>query len=82
MIVKLIEGLLIAFVLWMFIAQILIPVWRGTMLFPSFRSNEAKLREDLSEAKQGSVEQELRAEIDAENKKHQPKPEVKQPEKE
>lgn len=47
--------------------QILLPLWRGTALFPILR-RERKLESDLAQAKQEGVEHEIESEIKKERR--------------
>lgn len=55
-------------IIWTLITQVLIPVFRGTKLFPLFRREE-KLRNEIEEANQQLVEKSLEDELEKISKK-------------
>lgn len=60
-----VEFALLAAVVWLLYAQIIMPVVRGTKLFPMF-TREPKLKEDLASARQEREEAMLESRIAAE----------------
>lgn len=49
---ELLENAVVLLILAFFITQILIPMWKGTPKFPSFRPKAKKLEEELGKAKE------------------------------
>jgi len=62
MLVKIFEFSIIILAMWLLITQVSIPVFRGTKLFPLFRREE-KLRSELEEARQKTLEKKLEKKI-------------------
>jgi hypothetical protein len=62
MLIKLVEGLLVILLIWTLFLQVMIPLIRGSKLFPMFKK-EAKLRSDLESVNQSVIEKELEQRI-------------------
>lgn len=60
--VSIFEISLVVVIMWLLITQVSIPIYRGTKLFPLFKKEE-KLRAQLSEIKQETVERDLERKI-------------------
>jgi hypothetical protein len=62
------EVIVATIIIWTLITQVLIPVYRGTKLFPFFRKEE-KLRNEIEEVNQQNVEKGLENELKKISKK-------------
>ena len=60
--VALVELVVMALLLYLGVTQVILPLWRGTPLFPMFR-REGRLQHDLTEATEKVVEAELESKI-------------------
>lgn len=61
--VALLELVVTAFLLYLGVTQVVLPLWRDTPLFPMFR-REGRLQHELAEATEKVVEAELEKKID------------------
>jgi predicted phage tail protein len=52
MFLEIAEIILSALVFFTFITQIIVPIWRNTVLFPAFRTKRKELERQLAEAKE------------------------------
>ena len=62
------ELAVVVLVAWLFLTQIFVPLFRGTLLFPIFR-REAKLSNELEKVRQRAVEKKLEEKIESTKKK-------------
>lgn len=63
MFIRIFELCLLIFFFAATVSQIIIPLWRGTQLFPFFRK-EREIVNEIEEARQAEVERELRKKLD------------------
>lgn len=65
MLLELLEWTTMAIIFIVFATQVLVPLWRGTALFPILKK-EVKLQEKLAEEKQVTLEEKIEKEIEKE----------------
>jgi len=58
-----IELFIIAVVLWFMVTQVFLPVFRGTKMYPIFRTKMPKLNAELTDVRQQGAEKDLKEEI-------------------
>jgi hypothetical protein len=62
MLIRLVEASVVILLIWTLFLQVMVPLIRGSRLFPMFKK-EAKLRSDLESVNQSAIEKELEQKI-------------------
>ena len=59
MLLRYVEYLVFALILLVFATQVFVPMWRGTKVFPIFRSRQRELEAELTQTREEAHEAEL-----------------------